>query len=365
MVSKNRLTDQVRCFLLLSLLLTMIAFPQVVFAQESLKVAFVYNGSPDATGWDFRHEKGRQYLVEQLGNQIETTTVEQVPAGADSARVFRQLANRGFDLIFGTSFGYMDPMLKVSKDYPETVFLNADGFKTGENMGNYSIRVYQSSFLSGIVAGHHVDEGPVGYIAPHPVPSTMRQINAFALGLRKIKPDATVKVVWTNAWHDPAKSKSAANSLIEAGAELIAQYTDSPAPVQTASENNIPSIGFYTDMSEDGPNSFLTSPIMNWGPYYVEVTKQVMNGTWKPGSYWEGMHRGLTYLAPYTEKVKKQAMRKVSRYQAKMLAGEMSVFEGPIRDQEGKLRVKKGNQLSREKLFGLDWLIQGVEGSIP
>lgn len=351
--------------LLLSLVLVATAVPTGASAEDPVRAAFVYNGTVGGDGWTHRHEQGRQYLMRQLGDKVETTYVEKVPEGSDSARVFEQLAQKGYDIIFGTSFGYMDPMLKVSKRHPDVAFLNGAGFKTGKNMGNYFIRTYQTSYLSGIVAAYHIDDGPVGYVAPHPVPSTLRQINAFTLGLREIKPDAKVRLVWTNSWHDPAKEADAAQSLIDVGAELIAQYADSPAPVQTAEDNGVPSIGFYMDMSDEGPSTNLTSPVMNWGPYYVKVTREVMNGTWEPESYWEGMSKGLTYLAPFTDQVKAQAMRTVSKHRVAILSGQRDVFEGPIRDQDGKLRVKEGNRLSDRKLFGLDWLVEGVQGEIP
>ncbi len=352
------------CLALLLIGLTLTPAPMDA-QEDGLRVAFVYDGTPGGDAWTQQHDLGRQYMERELGDQLaEVTVVEDVPV-VDSTPVFEQLASEGYDIIFGTTFGFQETMMDVSPQYPDTAFMNAAGFMMGDNQGNFFIRTYQTSFLSGVIAGHHVDDGPVGYVAPHPIPSTLRQINSFTYGLRTVKPDVQVRLVWTDAFHDPAAEREAAQSLIDAGAELIAQYTDSPAPVQTAEDRGVPSIGFYSDLSQYGPNTHLTSPVMNWGPFYVDEVQRVMNGNWEPRSYWEGMDRGLTMLSPYTDNVNAEAARAASKYRYRILAGQREVFEGPIEDNNGNLIVEEGENLSDGAMYEMDWLIEGVSGSLP
>lgn len=331
--------------------------------DEKMKVAFVYVSPVGDAGYTLAHDQGRKYLMEKMPN-VETTFIESVPEGADSERVIAQLAEQGNKVIFTTSFGYMDPTLNVAKRYPNTVFLHASGFKTADNVGNYFGRMYQARYLTGIIAGKTTKSNVIGFVAPFQIPEVARAINAFTLGVQSVNPEAKVKVLWTNTWYDPAKEKQAALSLIDAGADIIAQHQNTPAPQQAAEERGVMGIGYNTDMSKMAPNASLTSAIWNWGPYYVDVVTAVQKGTWKSGSYWGGLKDGVIGLAPYGSKVSEEAKKLVDTARSKIVEGNWDVFTGPIKDQEGNLRVKEGQRLTDKELLEMDWFVQGVDGSM-
>jgi basic membrane protein A len=273
------------------------------------------------------------------------------------------MARKGYDLIFATSFGYMDPMLKVAKEFPKTTFMHCSGFKTADNMGNYFGRMYEARYLSGIVAGGMTKSGTIGYVAAFPIPEVIRGINAFTLGVQSVNPAATVRVVWTKTWYDPATEKEAAKSLLDVGADVIAQHQDSPGPQEAAEEKGVYSIGYNTDMSGFAPKAHLTAPVWNWGPYYVKVVESVKNGTWKSGSAWPGLADGIVDLAPFGPMVPKELQDKVLIAKTDIISGKMKVFTGPIKDQKGVEKVAAGVTAPDGDLLGMTWFVAGVVGT--
>lgn len=332
-------------------------------ATEKTKVAFVYVGPVGDAGWSYAHDQARKYLMEQLPD-VQTTIVESVPEGADSERVITQLAEQGNKIIFTTSFGYMDPTINVAKKYPNVVFMHCSGFKTAPNVGTYFGRIYQARYLSGIVAGKSTKSNVIGYVAAHPIPEVVRGINAFTQGVRSVNPEAKVKVVWTSTWYDPAKEKQAALSLLDAGADVIAQHQDTPGPQQAAEERGKLSIGYNTDMSKMAPKAVLTSAIWNWGPYYVKVVDSVRKGTWKSEQYWGPMSDNIVGLAPYGPMVNDETKKLVEAAKSKIIAGQWDVFYGPVKDQAGTLKVAADEKMSDSDMLKFDWFVEGVEGTI-
>jgi basic membrane protein A len=273
------------------------------------------------------------------------------------------MARKDFDIIIATSFGYMDPMLKVAKQFPKTVFLHCSGFKTAENMGNFFGRMYQARYLSGMVAGLMTKSNTIGYVAAFPIPEVIRGINAFTLGVRAVNPKATVRVVWTKTWYDPATEKEAGKSLLDVGSDVIAQHQDSPGPQEAAQEKGVYSIGYNSDMSAFAPKAHLTAPVWNWKVYYTKVVDEVRKGTWKAGAVWPGMDTGIVDLAPFGPMVPKELQDKVNAEKAKIIAGEQKVFVGPLKDQNGEVKLAAGKVASDEELLGMTWFVEGVIGS--
>jgi basic membrane protein A len=333
-------------------------------AQDKMKVAFVYVGPVGDAGWTYAHDQARKYLMEKMPD-VQTTIIESVPEGADSERVITQLAEQGHKVIFTTSFGYMDPTINVAKKYPNVVFMHCSGFKTAQNVGTYFGRIYQARYLSGIVAAKSTKSNVIGYVAAHPIPEVIRGINAFMLGVQSVNPQAKVKVVWTNTWYDPAKEKQAALSLLDAGADVIAQHQDTPGPQQAAEEKGKFSVGYNTDMSKMAPKAVLTSAVWNWGPYYVNVVDAVKKGTWKSEQYWGSMKDGVVGLAPYGPMVAEDTKKLVDTAKNKIVSGQWDVFTGPIKDQSGQVKVADGQKMSDADMLKFNWFVAGVEGTIP
>lgn len=333
-------------------------------SEEKIKVAFVYIGPVGDAGWTTSHDNGRKYLVEKMPN-VETTIVENVPEGADSERVITQLAEKGNKIIFTTSFGYMDPTINVAAKYPEVIFMHNSGFKTAKNVGTYFGRIYQARYLSGIVAGKTTKSNTIGYVAAHPIPEVIRGINAFTLGVQSVNPNAKVKVIWTNTWYDPAAEKEAANTLLAAGADVIAQHQDTPGPMQAAEQQGKFGIGYNTDMSKMAPKAVLTSAIWNWGPYYVKTVEAVKNGTWTNEQYWGGLSDGIVDLAPFGPMVNDETKSLVKEAKTKILSNQWDVFTGPIKDQTGAAKVAEGQKMTDAEMLSFDWFVAGVDGTIP
>lgn len=346
-----------KALLVASLLL---GFSGAVAAKET-KVGFVYVSPIGDAGWSYAHDQGR-LAVESMDN-VTTSYVEAVPEGPDAERVIQNMARKGFDIVFATSFGYMDPMLKVAKQFPDTVFMHCSGFKTAENMGNYFGRMYQARFLSGMVAGAMTESNIIGYAAAFPIPEVIRGINAFALGAQSVNEDATVRVVWTKTWYDPATEKEAAKSLLDVGADVIAQHQDSPGPQEAAQEKGVYSIGYNSDMSAFAPKAHLTAPVWNWGPYYVSVVKSVQEGTWEAESAWPGMESGIVDLAPFADMVPEEIQQMVEAKKAEIIAGKTDVFVGPIKDQDGNVKIAEGEKADDKTLLGMTWFVEGVVGT--
>lgn len=328
---------------------------------KELQVGFVYVSPIGDAGWSYAHDMGRK-MVEKLP-EVKTSFVEAVPEGPDAERVMLNMARKGFDLIFATSYGYMDPMLKVAKQFPKTVFMHCSGFKTAENMGTYFGRIYQMRYLSGMVAGAMTKSNILGYVAAYPIPEVIRGINAFALGARDVNPKAQVRVVWTKTWFDPPKEKEAAKSLIDVGADVLAQHQDTPSVQEAAQEKGIYSVGYNTDMSGFAPKAHLTAPVWNWGPFYVQTVQEVQKGTWKSKSVWLGLETGIVDLAPFGPMVPKAVQDRVLAKKQEIKEGKFKVFTGPLRDQKGTVRVPEGALPPDKDLLGMTWFVEGIVGT--
>ncbi|MBM7855911.1 basic membrane protein A [Desulfohalotomaculum tongense] len=331
---------------------------------EKMKVGFIYVGPPGDAGYTYAHDQGRKYLEEHLP-YVETKFMESVPEGAASESYIQQFVQEGCDVIFTTSFGYMDSTIKVAERNKDVVFLHCSGYKTAENVGNYFGRMYQARYLTGIVAGKQTKSNLIGYVAAHPIPEVIRGINAFTLGVRSVNPEAKVKVVWTNTWYDPVKEKDAAKALLDDGCDVIAQHQDTPGPQQAAEEKGVYGVGYNSDMSKMAPKAVLTSAVWNWGPYYVETVKAVKEGTWKSGSYWGGLKEGVVGLAPYGPMVAEETKQLVEAKKQEIIAGKWDVFTGPIKDQDGKTKVAEGEKLTDSEILEMNWFVEGVIGTIP
>lgn len=330
-------------------------------ADDPLQVGFVYVSPVGDAGYSYAHDQGRRFIDAMDG--VTTSYVESVGEGPDSERVMLNMARKGYDLIFATSFGYMDPMLKVAKKFPNQVFMHCSGFKTAENMGNYFGRIYQARYLSGMVAGAMTRSKILGYVAAFPIPEVIRGINAFTLGAQAVNPDVTVRVVWTKTWYDPATEKEAAKSLLDIGADVIAQHQDSPGPQEAAEEKGVYSVGYNSDMSAFAPQAHLCAPIWNWGVFYKEIVEKVRQGTWESKAYWYGLEHGIVDLSPISDKVPQDVKDKVADKKAAIAAGQAKVFAGPVKDQAGKVVIAKGAAASDKELLGMTWFVQGVVGT--
>jgi len=345
-------------FVVLAFIFT--AGPAVSSAKEML-VGFVYVSPIGDAGWSYAHDQGRM-MVEALPG-VKTSYVEAVPEGPDSERVILNMARKGYDVIFATSYGYMDPMLKVAKQFPKVVFMHCSGFKQAENMGNYFGRMYQARYLSGLVAGAMTKSNIIGYAAAFPIPEVIRGINAFTLGAQAANPDVQVRVVWTKTWYDPAREKEAAKSLLDVGAGVIAQHQDSPSPQEAAEEKGVYSVGYNSDMSAFAPKAHLTAPLWNWGPYYVDIVGKVQKGTWKSEAVWPGLEYGIVDISPFGSMVPKALQDNVLAKKADIISGKLKVFAGPIKDQKGAVRIAKGVTAPDKELLGMTWFVQGVIGT--
>lgn len=331
-------------------------------APEDMIVGFIYVGPIGDGGYTYAHDQGRLYLEEQLG--VKTIYKESVPETQEVEQEIRNMIDQGAKAIFATSFGYMDYVEKISKEYPDVKFFHCSGYKSTDNMANYFGRIYQARYLSGIVAGLKTETNQIGYVAAFPIPEVIRGINAFTLGAQSVNPDVTVKVTWTSTWYDPEKEKSAAIALLDQGVDIIAQHQDTTGPQQAAEERGAFSIGYNTDMSTMAPKAYMTAPIWNWGPYYVAQTQAVMDGTFATHAYWEGMSEDIVRLAPLTANAPEGAQEAVDAATAQILDGTEYVFEGPIYDQDGNIKVAEGVKLTDEEMLSMNWFVKGVEGKI-
>jgi basic membrane protein A and related proteins len=334
-------------------------------ADDPLKIGFVYVGPTGDAGWTYAHDKGRQFIEEKFGDKVKTSYVESVAEGADSERVIRQLAKTGHNLIFTTSFGYMNPTLKVAKAFPKVAFEHASGYKRSKNVGTYFDRSYEGRYLTGMVAGLMTKTNVLGYVGSFPIPEVVRGINAFTLGARSVNPDAKVQVVWVSTWYDPGKEREAAETMILQGADVITQHTDSPGPINAAEAKGVYAIGYNSDMSAYGAKAHLTASVHNWGPLYAKKTEAVLNGTWKAEDVWGGLAEGAVELAPFNKAIPQSAQDKVNAKKDEIAAGKAHPFTGPIKDQSGKVKIAAGKTLSDGEMLGLNWFVEGVQGELP
>ena len=335
----------------------------VSFATAETKVGFVYVGPIGDHGWSYQHDQSRLAVEKELG--VKTTFVESVPEGADAERVIRQLATAGNDVIFTTSFGYMNPTVKVAKKFPNIKFEHATGYKRSKNVSTYSARFYEGRAVLGTIAGKMTKSNIIGYIGSFPIPEVIRGIDAMTLAARKVNPDVKVKVVWVNSWFDPGKEGDAAKALIDQGADIITQHTDSPAPLQIAEKRGVYAFGQASDMKKFAPTKQLTSIIDNWDKYYISRVKAAMDGTWESADTWGGIKSGMVEMAPYGDAVPEDVRKLADSVKASIIDGSFKPFQGPIKNQKGELVVKEGEELDDGALSKLDWYVEGVEGSIP
>ena len=335
------------------------------YAQDKVKVGFIYVGPVDDFGWTFRHDEGRKAVEAEFGDQVETTFVESVAEGPDAERVIRQLAESGHDIIFTTSFGFMNPTVKVARDFPDVKFEHATGFKRADNVSTYSGRFYEGRAVIGAIAGKMTESNVIGYIGAFPIPEVVRGINAFTIALRKVNPEAEVKVVWLNTWFNPGQEADAAKTLLDQGADIITQHTDSPAPLQVAAERGALAFGQASDNSQFAPEAHLTAIIDDWGPYYVERVRAVIDGTWESKDTWGGMDVGMIAMAPYADTLPDDVRGLAEEIEAKIVAGELHAFEGPINDQAGNEIVAAGEVMTDEQLLTMDFYVEGIQGSLP
>jgi basic membrane protein A and related proteins len=333
---------------------------------EPLKAAWVYVGPVGDAGWTFAHDLGRKAVEAKFGDKIKTTFVEKVPEGPDAERVIRDLASQGNKLIFATSFGYMEPMLKVAKDFPDVKFEHATGYKTADNMRVYDARFYQDSYLAGMIAGKMTKSNTLGFVGSFPIAEVLRNINAYTLGAQSVNPKVKTKVVWVNTWFDPPKESEAAQALINGGADVLLQNTDSTAVLQTAEKAGKYAFGWDSDMSAFAPKAHLASAIVDWSNYYTKSVDEVMNKTWKGGivTRW-GVVEGQNDLVKMADQVPADVKAAVMDVKAKMKAGTFDPFTGPITDNAGKERLAKDAKSDDDFKGKIDFYVKGVEGKIP
>jgi len=344
---------------------TVLSFGMIgTVSADKLKVGFIYIGPPGDHGWTYAHDQGRLMIEEELGDRVETTFVEGVPEGPDAERAIAKLAETGHGLIFTTSFGYMEPTLKVAKRFPNVKFEHATGYKQADNVATYSARFYEGRYVQGQIAAEMSKSGVIGYIASFPIPEVVRGINAFMLGAQSVNPDMKVKVVWVYTWFDPPKEADAAKVLMDQGADIITQHTDSTAAIQAAADRGIYAFGQASDMIAFAPNTQLTAIIDAWGPYYVARTQAVLDGTWSSGDTWHGMNEGMVVMAPFTN-MPYSAQQMARNTTAKLTSQEFHAFTGPIYNQEGELVVAAGEVADDGMLAGMSFYVQGVDDKLP
>lgn len=343
-----------------------VAAPVAAPAAEPLKVAFVYLGPRTDGGWTQQHDMARLALEKAMGSAIKTTFVENVPETADSERVFRQLAADGNKLIFATSFGYMEPLQKVAKLFPDVKFEHVNGFKTAANISVYEPRFEEGFYLIGTIAGLMTKTNSLGFIGSFPIPSVVRNIDAMALGALAVNPKAKVKPIWVNTWYDPGKERQAADTLIAQGVDNVAQNTDSPASIQAAQEKGTYAFSIDADMSSFGKKAQLSGTTEDWSGYYIAETKKVIDGTWTGNRHtrW-GLKEGLVVMAPLNSDIPPDVVKVLEEKKAAIIAGTLNPFGGPIKDNTGKEMVPAGGKMSDATFNSLNWYVEGVEGSVP
>ena len=342
--------------------------PKVVEAPkpEPLKIAFAYVGPVGDGGWTFAHDNARKAIEAEFGDKIKTSFVESVPESADAERVIRDMASQGNKLIFGTTFGYMEPMLKVAADHKDVKFEHATGYKQAENMRTYDSRTYEGAYMAGVIAGKMTKNNTLGVVASIPIPEVVRNINSFTLGAQSVNPKIKTKVVWVNEWFNPPKETEAATSLINGGADVLFQNTDSPAVLKTAEEKGKRAFGWDSDMTAYGPKAHLASAIINWTPYYSKVTREALEGKWTGGTgVWWGVKEGAIDIVSIAEDVPADIKTKVGEIKSGLKDGSFVIWKGPIVDNTGKEVLKKGDVADDKFLGGLNFYVKGVEGKVP
>ncbi len=333
-------------------------------AAEPYKIAFVYVAPIGDAGYTYQHELGRRAVQAKYGDKVKTSYVENVPEeGADAERVIRKLAQEN-DMVFTTSFGFMEPTVKVAKQFPKVKFEHATGIKRAPNLATYSARFYEGRYLAGVIAGRMTKSNTIGFVGAFPIPEVISNIDAYALGARSVNPKAEVKLVMVSAWFDPGKERAAAETLMSQGADVLTTHTDSPAVQQAGEDRGVWTVGFNSDMSRFGPKTCLTSVISDWAGYYIQEVGAALDGTWKTHDYWGGIKDGTIVLAPYNPALPKAVADEVDAKKAEIASGKLMPFAGPLTDQAGAQKVPAGAGLSDKDILSLNWLVQGVQGTV-
>ncbi len=342
-----------------------LALPAAAQTKEPLKICFVYVSPVSDAGWTHQHDIARIAMEKNLAGKVTTKYVENVAEGADAERVIRDLAQSGCKLIFTTSFGYMNPTLKVAREFPNVDFEHATGYKTAKNVGTYNARFYEGRYLAGIVAGRMTRTNIAGYVAAFPIPEVVMGINAFTRGMRSVNPKAVVKVVWTSSWFDPGRESEAASTLVAQGADVLTHHTDSTAVVQTAEAKHVYAVAYHSDMSKYGPDAQITAVTHVWDKYYTRVAQSVLDGTWKPDRVWGGIKDGMIKMGPFGKMVPQDVRDLETKAEAEIAAGKLNPFTGPMKDNQGKLRLAAGQTITDDALSKMDYYVEGVEGTLP
>ena len=333
---------------------------------EPLKIAFAYVGPVGDGGWSFAHDNGRKAIEKEFGDKVVTSFVESVPESADAERVLRDLAGQGNKLIFGTTFGYMESIQKIAGDLKDVKFEHATGYKTAENVRTYDSRTYEGAYMAGVIAGAMTKSNTLGVVGSVPIPEVIRNINSFTLGAQSVNPKIKTKVVWVNEWFSPPKETEAATSLINGGADVLFQNTDSPAVLKTAQEKGKRAFGWDSDMTAYGPKAHLASAVINWGPYYIKTTKDALEGNWKGGeSSWWGVKEGAIDIVSIADDVPAETKAKVEEVKKGLADGSFVIWKGPIAGQDGKPVLEKDAVADDKFLGGINFYVKGVEGKIP
>ena len=336
----------------------------LAFAADPVKVGFVYVGPIGDHGWTYRHDIGRQQVEEAYGDKVETIYVESVPEGPDAVRVMRQMVKQGADIIFATSFGFMDSMLKVAKEYPNVKFEHATGYKRADNMSTYGLRLYQARHVQGIIAGMMTKTNKICYVAAFPIPEVIREINTYYLGAKKMNPDVEIMITWVNTWYDPSREAEAAKVMMAQGCDMVAQHTDSPAPLQTAQLQGKLGFGQASDQIKFAPKAQLTATIDNWGPYYVKKVGQVIDGNWQVEDYFGHMNEGAVGMAPFTN-MPAEVQAKAQEIKDAISKGEYFAFTGPLKDNTGKIQLKAGEIADDLHLNTMMYYVEGINAKVP
>ena len=335
----------------------------LAFAADPVKVGFVYVGPIGDHGWTYRHDIGRQQIEEAYGDKVKTTYVESVKYGPDAERTIRMLAETN-DIVFATSFGYMEPMLKVAKEFPNVKFEHATGYKQSDNMASYGLRLYQARHVQGIIAGMMTKTNKICYVAAYPIPEVIREINTYYLGAKKMNPDVDIDIVWANTWYNPSKEADAANVMMAEGCDMMAQHTDSPAPLQAAQQQGKLGFGQASDQFKFAPKAQLTATIDNWGPYYVQKVGQVIDGTWTTGNYFGHMNDGSVQMAPFTN-MPADVAAKANEIKDAIEAGKYFAFTGPLNDNNGKQQLAAGEVADDGHLNSMMYYVEGIDAIVP
>jgi simple sugar transport system substrate-binding protein len=348
---------------LMAVLLSVMFF-SVAHAGDKTKVGFIYVGPTGDHGWTYRHDIGRQDVEKHFGDKVETTFIESVKYGPDAERAIRQMAKGGADIIFATSFGYMEPMLKVAKEFPNVKFEHATGYKQSKNMSSYGLRLYQARHVQGVIAGLMTKTNKICYVGAFPIPEVIREINTYYLGAKSVNPDVDIDIVWVNTWYDPGKEGQAAEVMMAEGCDMVAQHTDSPAPLQTAEKAGKLGFGQASDQIRFAPKSQLNATIDNRSPYYIDMVKAVMDGTWKSGDYFGHMKDDVVQMAPFTN-MPAEVEAFAQKIKDGITNGKYFAFTGPIKDNTGKLQLKDGEIASDGHLNSMMYYVEGIDAKVP